>query len=206
MKHVFITASGQPAKRWLAAFPDLSVQPSVRAYLARSHHQGDICWLDLSGLSTSDARQRVEALYAEGAVVVALSPTPSEQEAFALLTAGARGYCHVEAVPPQLEEVAASVHAGGFWMPPSLVQHFLSTALRIQPVLETPKPEGFDKLTDREYEVAMAVGKGANNKEIADTLHVSERTVKAHLTSIFEKLELRDRVQLALAINRLPFH
>ena len=52
----------------------------------------------------------------------------------------------------------------------------------------------------------MAVGKGANNKEIAEQLAVSERTVKAHLTSVFEKLHLRDRVQLALAVNRLPFH
>jgi DNA-binding NarL/FixJ family response regulator len=91
-------------------------------------------------------------------------------------------------------------------MPPDLVQRLVSTALRVGPESAQPAPEGFDKLTAREYEVALEVGYGANNKEIAEKLAVSERTVKAHLTSIFEKLALRDRVQLALAVNRLPIH
>ncbi|MDG2136724.1 MAG: LuxR C-terminal-related transcriptional regulator [Luminiphilus sp.] len=52
----------------------------------------------------------------------------------------------------------------------------------------------------------MAVGKGLNNKEIASQLGLGERTVKAHLTTTFEKLHVRDRVQLALIVNRLPLH
>ena len=67
-------------------------------------------------------------------------------------------------------------------------------------------PDGFDQLTEREYQVAMAVGKGLNNKEIASQLGLGERTVKAHLTTTFEKLHVRDRVQLALIVNRLPLH
>ena len=52
--------------------------------------------------------------------------------------------------------------------------------------------------------MAHLVGLGANNAEIAEKLSMSERTVKAHLTSIFQQLNLRDRVQLALVMNRLP--
>jgi len=61
-----------------------------------------------------------------------------------------------------------------------------------------------DQLTNRERAVAHLVGLGANNAEIAEKLSMSERTVKAHLTSIFQQLNLRDRVQLALVMNRLP--
>ena len=52
----------------------------------------------------------------------------------------------------------------------------------------------------------MAVGRGLSNREIAEQLGLGERTIKAHLTTTFEKLQVRDRVQLALAVNRLPIH
>ena len=55
-----------------------------------------------------------------------------------------------------------------------------------------------DKLSDREKQVARLVASGSSNKEVAATLNIAERTVKAHMTAIFEKLELRDRLQLSL--------
>ena len=58
-------------------------------------------------------------------------------------------------------------------------------------------------LTARERMVAERVAIGASNREIAEALEISERTVKSHLSSIFEKLAIRDRVQLALAVNRV---
>ena len=54
--------------------------------------------------------------------------------------------------------------------------------------------------------VADQVAHGATNREIAQSLEITERTVKAHLSSIFRKLEVRDRVQLALAMNNIPTH
>ena len=86
------------------------------------------------------------------------------------------------------------------------MQRFATAALSAGSVQQQSLPEGFDRLTEREYQVAMAVGKGLNNKEIATLLGLGERTIKAYLTATFEKLHVRDRVQLALIINRLPLH
>jgi DNA-binding NarL/FixJ family response regulator len=58
-------------------------------------------------------------------------------------------------------------------------------------------------LSEREAQVARLVAAGFSNREIADRLAITERTVKAHLTAIFEKLGLRDRLQLSLRINGL---
>jgi len=59
-----------------------------------------------------------------------------------------------------------------------------------------------DRLTPREREIASLVGRGATNREIANQLSVTERTVKAHLTAIFHKLGLPSRIQLALFMTQ----
>mgnify|MGYP000926749981 FL=1 len=206
MKPVFITPSAQPSARWYQAFPDLQIIPTVKAYLTRVHRPGDGCWLDISPFDHDQAQSAVVALAAEDIRVMALSYLPSEAEAYGMLSSGARGYCHAQAPPSQLQEVATAVMAGGYWMPPILLQRLVSAAIRIDSGPPIAIPQGFESLTEREHQVALEVGRGANNREIATTLAVSERTVKAHLTSIFDKLSLRDRVQLALLVNRLPVH
>ncbi|MBV5337679.1 MAG: response regulator transcription factor [Deltaproteobacteria bacterium] len=57
------------------------------------------------------------------------------------------------------------------------------------------------KLTEREREVAVLVAHGECNKEIARELNIAERTVKAHLSTVFEKLDVRDRLQLAIHLR-----
>ncbi|EED36525.1 transcriptional regulator, LuxR family [Luminiphilus syltensis NOR5-1B] len=206
MRSVFISPHAEPLSRWRVAFADLQMRHDVDDYMANTRHSDDLCWLDVSSFSSAEAEAAVKRLTREDARVVALSAAPQEAEAVRLISAGARGYCHADAVPEQLLEVKQVVAAGGYWMQPGLVQRMVAIAARVDPDTPQPEVEGFDALTHREYEVAALVGKGANNKEIAELLGVSERTVKAHLTAIFEKLELRDRVQLALAVNRLPYH
>jgi len=209
VKHIFISRAGVASPRWQRSFPSLTVFASVQSYLGKAHHRGDFCWLDSEGLAGPGLLKACQALVKDGAPVVVLSAMPNESQAFAVLSVGVRGYCHTEAVPEQFTEVAAAVQAGGYWVPPTLVQRLAMTAVEVVDAnrLEAPSaPEGFDMLTEREYEVAMAVGKGLNNKEIAEELGLGERTVKAHLTTTFEKLQVRDRVQLALAVNRLPIH
>jgi two-component system, NarL family, nitrate/nitrite response regulator NarL len=58
------------------------------------------------------------------------------------------------------------------------------------------------QLTQREREVAVEAAKGLSNKEIARILDITDRTVKAHLASIFERLKVKDRLHLALILNR----
>ena len=58
-----------------------------------------------------------------------------------------------------------------------------------------------ENLTKREYEIALLVGRGESNKQIARQLDITERTVKAHLTEIFRKLAISDRIKLALLVK-----
>lgn len=218
MKALFLSPQDGPRARWLSAFPDLQLRDSVEDLLGDLGKDA-VVWVNLEVFSDSQASKALGQLVAAGAKVVALSAVPTEAQAFAMLAQGARGYCHVESAPEQLLEVARVVSSNALWMPPELVQRLAGVAQRLdsgsstssQLVSHTPAHSlaafpHFESLTAREEQVALMVGRGFNNREIASALEVSERTVKANLTSIFHKLSLRDRVQLALYVNRLPIH
>lgn len=151
------------------------------------------------------------------APLVVMSDLPEDEEALSAFAAGARGYCNTHASPDVLRQVAAVVLQGGLWIGESLMRRLLvatSTVARAGQSSERttvaepqPVPTGAwqRSLTEREREVALAVAAGASNKEIARTLGITERTVKAHVGAILEKVGVRDRLQLSLVVHgRVP--
>ena len=199
MKHVFVTPSGNLRNRWREAYPEALCAVSVDA-LAVEAPAAEVTWLDASRMDAAARSTSLVAAAAAGYRVVVMSATPSEGDAFQALNAGAVGYCHTESAPEQLREIGTVVAHGGLWMPPELVQRLLALSVRTQSQSANPAPS-LEGLTPRELNVARNIAKGASNREIAEVLEISERTVKAHLSAIFEKLGARDRVQLALLMS-----
>ncbi len=184
-----------PPRRWSQAFPD--GQARDWAALRHALPADDIVWVpalrdDWWGRAAGLLRMQ------PGCRVVVLSPAPGETEGLQALDAGARGYCHLQAVPTLLREVAQVVGLGGLWVDPELVQRLVA-ATRGLPQGRVPPPIALP-LSERESQVARAVARGHTNREVAEQLHITERTVKAHLGSVFEKLGVRDRVQLVLQL------
>lgn len=161
-----------------------------------------VIWLHVAGDKPDPALlvQEISALAPQCPVVV-LSNVPGDDEGLAVLEAGAAGYTSSLAIPELLRQVAAVVENGGLWVGAKLLQRLI-TAMASQSM--RLNSNHLDKLSSREREVALAVAGGASNKEIARQLEISERTVKAHLSATFERLGVRDRLQLSLLINGLP--
>jgi DNA-binding NarL/FixJ family response regulator len=203
MEHLFITPAGKLRERWKQAFPRARAAVQVSDIGEATSGPRGIVWLDIAALAPAERSAEVQAAATFGWPVVVMAATPGESEAFQLLNKGAVGYCHLKAAPEQLREVALVVEHGGFWMPPELMQRFLALSTRVVPTEAPVEPE-LNELTSRELMVAEQVAHGASNREIAEALEITERTVKAHLSAIFEKLGVRDRVQLALAMNNIP--
>ena len=143
-----------------------------------------------------------------GTRVVLLSAAPDVREGLVALNDGVRGYTHAYAVPELLQEVALVIEHGGLWVGPDLLHrlvgatHATLSARVLSPLVPTtaaePKTNAWATLSAREAQVARTVAAGRSNKEVADLLFISERTVKAHLSAVFEKLHVRDRLQLVL--------
>jgi two-component system, NarL family, nitrate/nitrite response regulator NarL len=198
--HVCLSSRPDQLTRWRQAFPAGTVV-AAPAGLARAG--GDtLLWLHAGALPRTPLDQAVRSMrqLLPAARIVAISSTPSQLEALQALNAGASGYCHAQATPAMLQQVATVVTNGGIWIGPELMSRVMAATGRF--FAPEPGHPALESLTAREREVALAVGRGSSNREVAELLAISERTVKAHLGAIFEKLGVRDRLQLVLLLGR----
>ena len=193
---LFLSADGRGREAWLEAFPDLA----LGAYEEIPSSPGLVWALQPAGQGAANLVQQLSR-HLSGRPLVILADEPNEDEALAALAAGAAGYCNGHAAPEVLCQVATVVAHGGVWVGQGLLQRLLSTTTRLFPPDAEKTPDWQDKLTPRECETALLLAKGGSNKEIARQLEISERTVKAHVGAILEKLGARDRLQLSLIIN-----
>ncbi|HEY9097966.1 MAG TPA: response regulator transcription factor [Thiobacillus sp.] len=198
---VFITARTQPIPRWEQAFPDalLIFGEASKRVTASVLADASIIWLHIAeeGLNGAAWVREIRAMAGDVPVVV-LSNVPEDEQGMAVLAAGAVGYSSALTLPEVLRQVAQVVERGGLWVGPQLMRRMMqSLATRSG----NPSDTILDQLSQRERQVAEAASRGSTNKEIARAMSITERTVKAHLTSTFEKLGVRDRIQLALVVN-----
>ena len=202
MPHLFLTGAKVPPPRWREAFPDALIGSST---VGRKPASADIVWLHAGDAASTAGKVAAVAARFAGCRIVVLSNIPNDDEALAALGAGAQGYCNAYADPDVLKEIAEVTSRGGLWVGETLLARLLG-GLSQRFLTERPADDAnspLARLTAREREIARRITRGESNKEIARGLKIAERTVKAHLTVVFEKLGVRDRLQLALACSTL---
>jgi len=185
--------SGLDTQRWLPArgrtLADLGRWREQRRSLA-------IVDMDLPRMPAMGSEAWNDAI--SGLKVVVASARPHDEQGTKALASGAVGYCHTYAPAEALAQVLTVVGAGEIWMGRSLVQRLLRL---VESRAGSQEVWHNDVLTERENVVARQAAVGDSNQEIATTLGITERTVKAHLSAVFEKLGVSDRLQLALRVH-----
>jgi len=203
------TPTARARRQWTHAIEDMCTVLAVadRRSLDRSiaDLKPDILLLDLA-LRRLGGIEGVRAIrqVSPRTKIVVLAGSPNAKEGISILKAGTRGYCEKNIEPLLLKKAVVMVQKGEVWVKRNLVPHLIGelamlTRRRLKD--SASHDTRLARLSPREREVAFLVGDGASNKEIAGRLTVTGHTVKAHLTSIFRKLELSSRVQLALLAN-----
>ena len=154
----------------------------------------DVAVMDLSmpGMDGVEATRQIVA-QAPGVQIVVLTSFMDRDRIVAALGAGAIGYLLKDAEPEELIRGIRSAARGESPLDPRAARTMLSAQ-------RTPGP--LDALTDREREVLALVAEGLPNKQIARRLEISEKTVKAHLTSVFRAIGVNDRMQAGLWARR----
>jgi NarL family two-component system response regulator LiaR len=138
-----------------------------------------------------DATREITALSPSTKVIVLTSFSEDEQ-VFASIKAGAQGYLMKDVLPQELVRAIRTVHRGEAQLDPEIARKLMHEFSNPQPA--RPKHD----LTERELEVLGLISLGRSNKEISETLVLSEKTVKTHVSNILQKLHLSDRTQAAV--------
>lgn len=209
MQDIFVSILPKLINGWVEAFPDALLVNDVleidsNLQIVASYNSALIFWLHMNNSQKNwlaDTIASVLKSYPDSKIVV-LTNTPSHAESLQALSAGAMGYAHAYSSPEMLKEIRSVVTHGGIWLGQQLLKRLIETSVK----LTGNKPELVDellqRLTSREKQVALEAAKGLSNKEIARVLAITERTVKAHLAASFERLGVKDRLQLALMLNK----
>jgi DNA-binding NarL/FixJ family response regulator len=135
----------------------------------------------------------------DGIRLVALEGAPDADRARRLLAAGVKGYGNSYMQPVHLRSCVETVASGHVWLYPELVHALVGELACAGADYAAEKlPES---LTPREKELAALILEGKSNREIAEALGITERTVKAHLGRIYEKLHVSNRLELALRLK-----
>ena len=156
----------------------------------------DVVLMDLRmpGVDGIEAIRQIKARYPEVEIVI-LTTYDDDQHIVRGLRAGARGYLLKDAGRKVLFEAIRAAARGESLLPPAVIEKVVAH-------LAEPKPVAAARLSDREQEVLALLAQGAPNKEIAVRLHITERTVKAHVAGIFNKLGVNSRAEaVAVALR-----
>jgi len=129
--------------------------------------------------------------------IVMLTVSDDDNDLFEAIKSGAKGYLLKNLEPQELYSMLDKLRQGEAPISGAMAAKILQEFRQPDQNLER-QAEAVDELTTREIEVLEQVVTGATNKEIADTLHITENTVKIHLRNILEKLHVQNRIQAAV--------
>ncbi|KUJ71191.1 response regulator transcription factor [Thiomicrospira sp. WB1] len=142
----------------------------------------------------------IDNLLAQQQPVLLVSNQPNEQEGLSWLKKGVRGYLNSFAHAEVIGHALAAIRQGNTWVGQNIMQALIQGVTTLES--QTNRNQSWrERLSDRETETVEAILQGKSNREIAQAMNITERTVKSHVHHILEKLEAKDRLNLVLKIQ-----
>lgn len=169
---------------------------------AVAEHSPDVVLMDIR-MPRVDGLAATEQLHRHGNApqVIVLTTFDADEYVLRALRAGASGFLLKDTPPPQIVAAIRHAAAGEAMLSPTVTRQLIAYVATVDPANDPRQARAralLDRLSEREREVAVAVGQGQSNAEIAAQLYMSVPTVKAHVSRLLAKLEVANRVQIAL--------
>ena len=204
MQDIFISPLNSGLVSWVEAFPKAKITEAAQAKPTKAQKNATIVfWLHMNEdrqewltKTISDIQKKYK-----NAKIVVLANAPIQAEALHVMSLGVTAYSHAYSPAKVLLEIKTVISNGGVWMGQDLLKRLIEVSTSLAGNQAQLVEQHLKLLSNREKQTALEAAKGLSNKEIARILNITERTVKAHLSSAFERLGAKDRLHLALMLN-----
>ncbi len=155
----------------------------------------DVVLMDIAmpGLNGLEATRQIKKRFPEVQVLI-LTMHANEEYIFQILRAGASGYVVKQAAPTELISAIRAAYRGDSFLSPSISRTVIQEYIRQAEA--TAEKDSYDQLTTREREVLQLIAEGHSNREIADLLHISIKTVETHRANLMDKLDIHSTAEL----------
>jgi two-component system, NarL family, nitrate/nitrite response regulator NarL len=203
MQDIFITPLENAPISWVEAFPKAKITQLLKPKKS-DKNTAIVFWLHMNE-DRQEWLTNTIALIQKNyqlAKIVVLANAPNQAEAMYVLSLGVVAYAHAFSPAKMLLDIRMVITNGGVWMGQDLLKRLIEVSTSMAGNQAAQVDQHLNLLTKREKQVAIEAAKGLSNKEIARILKITERTVKAHLSSTFERLGAKDRLHLALMLNK----
>ncbi len=208
VQDIFISPLENALVSWVEAFPKAKITPLFNhpTVKPKIDEKGSdiVFWLHMNEDRQewlTNTISTIQQTYSVAKIVV-LANAPNQAEALYALSLGVVAYAHAYSPAKVLLEIKTVITNGGVWMGQDLLKRLIEVSTNLAGNQAAQVDQHLKLLTKREKQVAIEAAKGLSNKEIARILIITERTVKAHLSSTFERLGAKDRLHLALMLNK----
>jgi DNA-binding NarL/FixJ family response regulator len=205
MQDIFISPLSAGLVSWIEAFPKAKIAATVQAKPAKAQKDAEIVfWLHMNEDRQEWLANTIALIQKKyiNAKIAVLANAPNQAEALHVMSLGVLAYSHAYSPAKVLTEIKTVTTNGGVWMGQDLLKRLIEVSTNLAGNQALVVDQHLKSLTKREKQVALEAAKGLSNKEIARILKITERTVKAHLSSTFERLGAKDRLHLALMLNK----
>jgi DNA-binding NarL/FixJ family response regulator len=204
MQDIFISPLSTGLVSWIDAFPKAKIAETVQIKPTKAQKNAEIVfWLHMNEDRQewlTNTISHIQQKY-NNAKIVVLANAPIQAEALHVMSLGVMAYSHAYSPAKVLLEIKTVITNGGVWMGQDLLKRLIKVSTSLAGNQAKQVDQHLKLLTKREKQTALEAAKGLSNKEIARILKITERTVKAHLSSAFERLGAKDRLHLALMLN-----
>ena len=203
MQDIFITPLENGLISWVEAFPKAKISSVLNPKKA-DKNTAMVFWLHMNEDRQEWLTNTIALIQLnyQSAKIVVLANAPNQAEALYALSLGVAAYAHSYSPAKVLLEIKTVITNGGVWMGQDLLKRLIEVSTSLAGNHAAQVDNHLNMLTKREKQVAIEAAKGLSNKEISRILKITERTVKAHLSSTFEQLGAKDRLHLALMLNK----
>lgn len=201
MKIGLYTSSAALMKEWQNKLKDRE----VIAYTSQSDlliniDPSECCVLCIKNfVGAKDLILEILQIYPEIKIFL-LSKEPNFSEGKEFLAYGIKGYGNAHMLEIHLNDAIKSIEAGNVWLYPEFIQSMIMMMTKESSAANSAST--LEKLTAKEKEIANFIYQGLTNQEIAEVANITLRTVKAHISAIFEKTGVKDRINLVILMRK----